>query len=166
MTVHVVDASALGALVFGEPEADAVVERLGSKPLAAPVLIRFELANICLKKIKAHPSLEKKLLDAHELGTRIALQFTDVDHNEVIQLARKSGLSAYDASYLWLALRLRAELITLDIKMKAAAARLGIVAPGIERKGSDATCITGPAGRPSRPSSKEGRWERKKRLPS
>ena len=128
MTVHVVDASALGALVFGEPEADAVAARLGSGTLAAPVLIRFELANICLKKIRAHPSLEKKLLEAHDLGTRIAIQLTDVDHNEVIQLARKSGLSAYDASYLWLALRLNAELITLDIKLKAAAARLGILA--------------------------------------
>jgi predicted nucleic acid-binding protein len=127
MTVRVVDASALGALVFGEPEADAIAGRLGSGPLAAPVLIRFELANICLKKIKAHPSLERKLLEAHDLGTRIAIQLTDVDHNEVIQLARKSGLSAYDASYLWLALRLKAELITLDIKLKAAAARLGIL---------------------------------------
>lgn len=129
MTVHVVDASALGALVFGEPQADAVAGRLGNGPLAAPVLIRFELANICLKKIKAHPSLEKKLLEAHDLGTRIAIQLTDVDHNEVIHLARKSGLSAYDASYLWLALKLKAELITLDIKLKVAADRLGIVAP-------------------------------------
>ena len=129
MTVHVVDASALGALVFGEPQADAVAIRLGSGPLAAPVLIRFELANICLKKIKAHPALEKKLFEAYDLSTRIAIQLTDVEHYEVIQLARKSGLSAYDASYLWLALKLKAELITLDIKLKAAAARLGIVAP-------------------------------------
>jgi predicted nucleic acid-binding protein len=129
MTVHVVDASALGALIFGEPQADAVATRLGSGPLAAPVLIRFELANICLKKIKAHPALEKKLFEAYDLGTRIAIQLTDVEHYEVIQLARKSGLSAYDASYLWLALKLKAELITLDIKLKAAAARLGIVAP-------------------------------------
>ena len=129
MTVHVVDASALGALIFGEPQADAVATRLGSGPLAAPVLIRFELANICLKKIKAHPALEKKLFEAYDLSTRIAIQLTDVEHYEVIQLARKSGLSAYDASYLWLALKLKAELITLDIKLKAAAARLGIVAP-------------------------------------
>ena len=129
MTVHVVDASALGALIFGEPQADAVATRLGSGPLAAPVLIRFELANICLKKIKAHPALEKKLFEAYDLSTRIAIQLTDVEHYEVIQLARKSGLSAYDASYMWLALKLKAELITLDIKLKAAAARLGIVAP-------------------------------------
>ncbi|MGE5856719.1 MAG: type II toxin-antitoxin system VapC family toxin [Syntrophaceae bacterium] len=129
MSVHVVDASALGALVFGEPQADAVAARLDRGPLAAPVLIRFELANICLKKIKAHPALEKKLLEAYDLGNRIAIQLTDVDHREVIQMARKSGLSAYDASYLWLALKLKAELITLDIKLKAAAARLGIVAP-------------------------------------
>jgi predicted nucleic acid-binding protein len=127
MTARVVDASALGALVFGEPGADAVAARLGGGHMTAPVLIRFELATICLKKLKAHPSLEKKLLEAHALADRIGIQLTDVDHREVILLAKKSGLSAYDASYLWLALRLRAELITLDIKLKAAAARLGIL---------------------------------------
>ncbi len=32
----------------------------------------------------------------------------------MVDLALESGLSAYDASYLWLALHLDAELITLD----------------------------------------------------
>ena len=131
MTARVVDASALGALVFGEPAADAIAARLGSSALAAPALIRYELANVCLKKIKAHPSLEGKLLAAFELGSRIAMQITDVDHYESIQLAQSAGLSTYDASYLWLAQRLKAELITLDKKMKEAAARIDVVVPEI-----------------------------------
>ena len=131
MTARVVDASALGALVFGEPAAAAIAARLGRSPLAAPSLIRYELANVCLKKIKAHPSLEGKLLEAFELGSRIAMQLTDVDHGEAIQLARSAGLSACDASYLWLAHRLKAELVTLDNKMKEAAARLGVAVPEI-----------------------------------
>lgn len=129
MTAYVVDASALGALIFGEPAADAIAARLGRAPFAAPALIRYELANICLKKIKAHPSLEAKLLKAHDLGSRIAMQLTDVDHDEVIHLARANNLTAYDASYLWLARRLQAELITLDHKMKKAAARLNVPVP-------------------------------------
>lgn len=131
MTAHVVDASALGALVFGEPGADAVASRLGSGPLAAPVLVRFELANICLKKIKAHPALEKQLLEAHALVERIAIRLSDVDHQDVIPLAQKTGLSSYDASYLWLALKMQATLITLDTRLKAAAARQGVYAPSI-----------------------------------
>jgi uncharacterized protein with PIN domain len=43
MAVKVVDASALAALLFGEPEA----ERLGNARLAAPALLGFELANVC-----------------------------------------------------------------------------------------------------------------------
>ena len=131
MTARVVDASALGALVFGEPAAAAIAARLGRSPLTAPALIRYELANVCLKKMKAHPSLEGKLLEAFELGSRIAMQLTDVDHVETIQLAQSTGLSAYDASYLWLAQRLKAELVTLDNKMKEAAARIGVVVPEI-----------------------------------
>ena len=133
MTVRVVDASALGALVFGEPSAAAVAARLGTGHLAAPVLIRFELASICLKKINAHPSLEGKLLEAYELGSRLAIRLIDVDHDEVIQLARKSVLSAYDACYLWLARSLKGELITLDNKLRAAAVKCGVAAPEIEK---------------------------------
>jgi len=59
------------------------------------------------------------------------MQLTDVDHDEVIRLARANNLTAYDASYLWLAQRLKAELVTLDNKMKEAAARIGVVVPEI-----------------------------------
>ncbi len=129
MDVRVVDASAMGALVFGEPSATAVAARLGGGNLAAPALIRFELANICLKKINAHPSLQGKLLEAYEIGSRLSLRITDVDHYEVIELARISGLSAYDASYLWLARKTKGELVTLDNKLRAAAVKLGVHAP-------------------------------------
>ena len=57
MSVRVVDASALGALVFGEPGAEEVVERMGHERLAAPALIWFEMASICRKKIRKHPHL-------------------------------------------------------------------------------------------------------------
>ena len=60
MAVKVVDASAVAALLFGEPEADAV--------------------------------------------------------------AAATGLTSYDASYLWVARRLGAELVTLDRQLEKAAA--------------------------------------------
>lgn len=44
MAVKIVDASALGALVFGEPEAEAIVAQLSSSKLAAPRLLWFELS--------------------------------------------------------------------------------------------------------------------------
>jgi predicted nucleic acid-binding protein len=44
----------------------------------------------------------------------------------VLQLARAEGLTVYDASYLELALRLGAELFTLDKELVAAARRHGV----------------------------------------
>ena len=55
MPVKVVDASALAALLFGEPEAEAVVVQLGDARLVAPALLEFELANICPIKSRRHP---------------------------------------------------------------------------------------------------------------
>jgi predicted nucleic acid-binding protein len=43
-----------------------------------------------------------------------------VDHPRILDLAEATGLTAYDASYLWLARALGAELVTLDRKLAAA----------------------------------------------
>ena len=45
MAVSVVDASALGAVLFNEPEAEHVVAQLEGAILVAPALIAFELGN-------------------------------------------------------------------------------------------------------------------------
>jgi uncharacterized protein with PIN domain len=44
IVVKVVDASALAALLFGEPEAEAIAGRLDNARLVAPALLAFELA--------------------------------------------------------------------------------------------------------------------------
>ena len=53
--VRVVDASAFAAILFGEPEAEEVVARLQGSRLAAPALLPYEIASVCLKKIRRHP---------------------------------------------------------------------------------------------------------------
>ena len=47
-----------------------------------------------------------------------------MDRVAVLDLAERTGLTAYDASYLWLARELKAELVTLDRKLAAAEAKL------------------------------------------
>jgi predicted nucleic acid-binding protein len=120
MSVRIVDASALGALVFGEPKAEKISETLSDEPIAAPALLWFELASICLKKIKAHPSQKSLILEAFELARNLNIEIIEIDHPAVIELAKETGLTTYDTSYLWLALELRGELITLDKKMQRA----------------------------------------------
>ena len=125
MAVKVVDASALGALLFGEPQAQAVARELAGVRLAAPALLAFEVANIAVKKIARHPELRAVVLTAFALSERIAIGTIAVDQDGVIRLATETGLTAYDASYLWLARTLGAELVTLDraLAMAFAAAR-------------------------------------------
>ena len=122
MAAKVVDASALGALLFGEPEGVAVAGRLADASLIAPALLHFEVANLCLKKMRRHPEQRDALVTAFGLLEQMEVGIADVDHGEVLGLAERIGLTAYDATYLWLARRTGAELVTLDRRLAAAGA--------------------------------------------
>lgn len=114
---------AIGALIFGEPAAEAVAIKLSQAALVAPALLQFELASIALKKLRRHPEQREALVAAHRLATRLPIEMVAVDQCAVIKIAEEAGLTAYDASYLWLAHELRAELVTLDAALAAAASR-------------------------------------------
>jgi predicted nucleic acid-binding protein len=53
----------------------------------------------------------------------VEIEEYEIDPVEVLDLADRLGLSGYDASYLWLARALGAELITLDDRLAKAAAK-------------------------------------------
>ena len=114
MPVTVVDASALGALVFGEPRAEEISAKLSGTQMVAPALLWFELASICMKKIKAHPQLHNHLFDAFLLALHLPIEVIEVDQEQTVRIAIQTGLTTYDASYVWLAREVNGELITLD----------------------------------------------------
>ncbi|HVY16097.1 MAG TPA: type II toxin-antitoxin system VapC family toxin [Rhodopila sp.] len=119
--VKVVDASALAALVFSEPDADAMAERMEGAKLVAPSLLDYEVANVCLVKIRRDPGQRDALRAAYGMVHRLGIETIAVDHAGVLELAEATGLTSYDASYLWVARSLGAELVTLDRKLAAAA---------------------------------------------
>jgi predicted nucleic acid-binding protein len=120
--VKVVDASALAALLFGEPEAEVVAAQLGNGRLVAPALLGFELGNVCLVKCRRRPEQRVALLAAFELRSRLGVEELAVDYSGALALAVKTRLTFYDASYLWLAQQLAADLVTLDKALGRAAA--------------------------------------------
>ena len=124
MTDKVVDASAVVALLFDELTRDSVVARLRGSSLHAPALLVFEVANACLKKIRAVPGERGALQEAFSLLGELSIVLEPVDLDETIALAERTGLSVYDASYLALALALGSELVTLDAKLARAAEAL------------------------------------------
>lgn len=101
--VKVVDASALAALIFSEPEADAIVERLNGAKLAAPSLLDDELANICLVKSRRERRQRDTLRAAFGMHHRLRVETVAVDHLGILDLAETTGLTADDARYLWVA---------------------------------------------------------------
>ena len=110
----------MAALLFAEPEADAIAALLDGVSLAAPSLLGFELANVCLIKSRRRPEQREALTAAFRLRSRLRVESAIVDHDGVLELANATGLTAYDASYLWLARQLGAELVTLDRQLAKA----------------------------------------------
>ena len=123
IVTKIVDASAALALLFDEPAAERVRDLLAGEALAAPGLLHHEVANVCATNIRRAPAQRAIILAAFERFLRWDVVLHTVDHRQTLELAAATGLTAYDASYLWLATTLDAELVTLDRRL-AAAARL------------------------------------------
>ena len=124
MAVKVVDASAVAAMVFQEPGADEIDDRVSGSMLAAPALLQFELTNICRTKLRQFPDQREMLLDQFSAGIEIPIETHEVDCLAMLSLAEQFSLTAYAASYLWLACELDAELVTLDRQLARTAALL------------------------------------------
>jgi len=121
MAVKVVDASAIGALLFGEPEGPEVARRLEGDRLIAPHLLPFEVASICRKKLQRHGVQRHVILTALAMFGDMDIERIEIHLPGILWLAEQTRLTIYDASYLWLARQAEAELVTLDQKLAAAA---------------------------------------------
>lgn len=64
-TVKRVDASALAAMLFGEAEAEAISARLEDCRLLAPSPLDFEMANICLKRLRQEKTQRGAVLSVY-----------------------------------------------------------------------------------------------------
>lgn len=122
MTDKVVDASAAAAILFDELAREVVQPRLKGVALHAPYLLQSELANVCVKKMRSDPDSADRYSLALAMIDGMNIQLHEIEPRDVAALARGLNLSAYDASYLWLARELGAELVTLDQRLGRASA--------------------------------------------
>jgi predicted nucleic acid-binding protein len=118
----VVDASAIAAIVFNEPEAAQWVPRLEGAALFAPTLLRYELLSVAGKKCRHARDDSPRLIRALALALdpRAGITWMDPDPADVVLMAIATGLTTYDASYLCLAGLLDADLVTADRALAAA----------------------------------------------
>ena len=118
----VVDASAIGAIMFGEPEGRALAEHLDDQTLLAPTLLDYEIANLAWKKVRRRPEQLPQIALSLEATLSLPITRIAVPAAAAFALAATTGLTAYDASYLWLARSRDAELVTLDVELARMAA--------------------------------------------
>jgi predicted nucleic acid-binding protein len=121
MSARVADASVMAAVIFKEPEEAQARQMLLDAEVHAPILLAFELASIARTKIVRYPGSREDFLSALDEVADLDIVWEEVDQTAIVQLALDTGLSTYDASYLFLARKLRLPLITFDRKLAAAA---------------------------------------------
>ena len=119
MRATVVDASALAAVLFDEPEAAPVIASIPARMLA-PTLVRYELASVCVTKCIRYPGRANEIEQRYRLLDHLALELHEPDWDGLPALARRWQISAYDAAYLQLSLARAAPLVTLDARLAAA----------------------------------------------
>ena len=120
------DASALAAVAFGESHAADMRGRLTGAELLAPPLLPAELTNIAWKKCRREPAAAERVAGQLTEILLVPVALVRVDQGEALHLALLWGLTAYDASYLWVAWRQRAPLVTLDRRLAAVAGEMGL----------------------------------------
>jgi predicted nucleic acid-binding protein len=124
----VVDCSVLAAVLFDEPEREAAALAMAGRELFAPDLLAHELASVAVKKSMA--GQEELARQALADLSVLSLTLCRVDAQRQFDLAVESGLTAYDAAYLQLALELRAPLVTFERQLgKVASVRLADQSP-------------------------------------
>jgi predicted nucleic acid-binding protein len=119
MRAAVVDASALVAVLFEEPEATPIRASLRG-PLIAPTLLRYELANACASRARRRPADAERIFSKHQAAATLRIEQVEPDWVALSALAQRWGLTAYDAAYLQVALAKRVPLITLDRQLAMA----------------------------------------------
>lgn len=129
----VVDASFLVAVFLEEAHTEfarGVLEEHSTATLGAPALVHWEIANVAWKKLRRGEITAGDLAAMAEFLDSLRLQHPPVPNAfetvELAMFAHQSGLSAYDASYLALAVQQSAALATTDQGLTRAALAAGL----------------------------------------
>ncbi len=121
MRARVVDASVLAARFFVEPRAAEAETLLRGQTLFAPDILRYELASVALHKLNLSSAANQTIRDNLHDALRLPIRLVRVSTQQILNVALEAELTIYDASYLFLARRLKCPLATFDRKLARAA---------------------------------------------
>ncbi len=131
MALFVIDASVAIAWLFGDeadsPRATAIVQRALVEGTGAPSIWPAEVLNVLLmagrRRRIAAERVDALVSDLANLAASMEIETRsdEASLRHCLLLARKRSLSAYDASYLALALTRSLPLATFDLALRRAA---------------------------------------------
>jgi len=122
----VIDASAILAVIIGEPERDRIVERTKGHNLVGPGSIPWEIGNVFSSMFKQHRIDIEQAHQGLSIFQSIAIRYLEVDLKNALSIAHSENMYAYDAYFLDCATRYAAPLLTLDRPLKKTAQKIGI----------------------------------------
>ncbi len=128
----VIDASVTLPWFFPDeatPFTEGLLDAMGTHTWWAPALWVLECTNVLQSAQRRRRIAPKRRAEIASELAALAVQIdpTGVDFVTLDRLAATHGLSAYDATYLELALRRSLTLVSLDMRLIAAAQGLGLV---------------------------------------
>ena len=122
----VIDTSAIIAVIANGSERATILERTAGAILTALYSVHWEVGNAfsaMFRRGRITLAQAKQALASYE---RMSFRFIDVDLGQSLELSQRLSLYAYDAYLLACALNSRTPLLTLDRKLAAAAASVGV----------------------------------------
>jgi predicted nucleic acid-binding protein len=129
----VLDASVVLAWCFDDEATSAtreVLGRLDTDSAIAPSLLPLEIANVLALAERRKRISPGRVAGFVELIDTLAIEMEEQTSarilHDVLNLARAEVLTAYDACYLELAMRLGLPLASKDVALRQAATRLGV----------------------------------------
>jgi predicted nucleic acid-binding protein len=131
----VLDASAALAWIFERSDpvevalADRLLDSIATQPVLVPSLWHIEVANALLVAERHGVAKEAQVVDYLQRLSQLPIVTDDAEisrRQEIIMaLGRQFQLTAYDATYLELAMRTGSTLATFDAKLASAMQRAG-----------------------------------------
>lgn len=123
----VIDTSVLIAVVAGEKDRDALIDRTRGMTLVAPSSVHWEVGNALAAMLKRRRATLDEILLALAGYEQIPIRLIDVGIADALRIAdAHDGIYAYDAYLIACAARQRCPLITLDNALAQAASSAGI----------------------------------------
>ena len=122
----VIDTSALIAVIVGEPERKRIVEITTGNTLIGPGSIPWEIGNAFSAMFRQNRLTIDEARKGLLIFDSIPLRYIKPDFVNALKISKQTNMYAYDAYFLDCAVRHKAQLLTLDRKLKTAAQNLNV----------------------------------------